>query len=131
MLKKLENSVKAAGFKPTASSLNQNILWLVWPKVQQILCESNCDFIVFNHYMLKFSISKTVMPKQKLQIILIIRHSIVEPVKVLQYDILSSEVVSWKDENVKAMELHTPLYAPIRRKIHDSSNHLTSSFVGW
>jgi hypothetical protein len=50
-VEKVQYSVQAAEFKPTHSSLNPYCFWLVWPKIQQILCESTCDFILFNHYM--------------------------------------------------------------------------------
>jgi len=93
-VKKVQYSVQAAEFKPTHSSLNLYYFLLVWPKIQQILCESTCDFIIFIHYMSKFSKSKIVMQKQKLQIILIIQHYCAQPVKVL-WHIIYLHKSSW------------------------------------
>jgi hypothetical protein len=92
-VEKVQDSIQAAGFKPTHSSLNWYCVGLVWPKIQQILCESTCDFIVFNHYMSKFSKSKTVMLKQKLQIILIISHYCAKPANVLWYNTSSQNLL--------------------------------------
>jgi len=90
-VEKVQDSIQAAGLKPTQSSLNPYCFLLVWPKIQQILCEGTCDFMVFNHYMSKFSKSNTMMLKQKLQIILIIQHYCAKAAKVLWFNISSQD----------------------------------------